>query len=225
MALNDVIATQIMGELDDLTRKIDDLNIAIAQKIEALPGLADTEMKRAGQAAITSLSKEVGNIAKEIAGDAAKADRNKTDIEIHEAKRKLIYTCTGAFIVSAIIFCGTGIFFQNGMHARALSEARDLVDEANKSSEKATADLTAYKAVADKNAATEIEKIRSTSGWAGTPDGRLAKQFFDLPSGGLVAAKCTSKEWDIIYVGGEKICHPKMRNIIIKDDIIGWRIP
>ena len=128
--------------------------------------------------------------------------------------------------MSAIIFCSTGILFQKGIHAQALSEAKDLVDEANRSSYKAKEDLAAYQAVANKNAAVEIEKIRAASGWAGTPDGQLAKQFFDLPSGGSVAAQCSSKEWEIqIRQDGKKICYPKMHYIFQKDNTDGWQIP
>lgn len=76
--LNDEIATRIMGELDGLTKKIDRLDISLEDKIESLPSAADKEMKRAGAAAVSALSEEIGKISKTVALESAAAERQKS---------------------------------------------------------------------------------------------------------------------------------------------------
>lgn len=130
----------------------------------------------------------------------------------------------GGVLVCAVIFGGAGYVFQVGVNAVNLSRAKDLVAEANKTAEKATADLAAYQVIADKNAAAEIEKIRAASGWAGTPAGRLAKQFFDV-GGGLIAANCKGDTWDIVENKEGKWCVPKRRDLLGDSMQYGWKIP
>ena len=76
--LNDEIATRIMGELDGLTKKIARLDISLEDKIESLPSAADKEMKRAGAAAVSALSEEIGKISKTVALESAAAERQKS---------------------------------------------------------------------------------------------------------------------------------------------------
>lgn len=208
----------VHNKVDNLKVKLDGLGTSIGIKMEALPGLADKEMKRAGDAAIEALADRVAGIANTIAGDAAKTERNKSAL-------KLTYTNLAALLLSAVIFGGAGYVYQEGVNAVNLSRAKDLVAEANAATEKATADLAAYQAVADKNAAAEIAKIRAASGWAGTPTGRLAKQFFDLGYGGL-AATCKAEKWDIEDRKEGKWCVPQRRDLIGGDSQkYGWKIP
>jgi len=216
--LTDSVAAQIMGEIVTLTLRIDRLNGEIQEKIDAFPGAADKEMKRAGDAAIGALAGRVAGIANTIAGDAAKTERNKSAL-------KLTYVNLGALVLCGSIFAFVGIVFDRGVNAINLSHLQDLVAEANQTAEKATADLAAYQSVADKNAASEIGKIRAASGWAATPTGKLAKQFFDL-GGGLAAAGCKGETWDIVKYKEGKWCVPQRRDLIGGDgQQYGWKIP
>ena len=177
--LNDSMAKQIMGELDEMTRTIDFLNKDLKNRIESLPGAVDKEMKRAGDDAIDSLAGRVAVIANNIAGDAAIAER-------HKNATKLTYAILGAFVLCSSISLVIGITFEKGSNAINLSTLQNNLDEATKATAKAESDLAAYQAISDKNAASEIEKIRAASGWAGPPDGRLAKKFFDSGYGRVV---------------------------------------
>lgn len=199
--LTDAVAAQVMGELNILTLRIDRLNGEIQQKIEAFPEAATKEMNRAGDAAIEALAGRVAGIANTIAGDVAKAERNKSTIKVTQLH-------IGALVLSAIVFGGVGLFLGNGINSVRLSNAKELVSEANKSAGQAKVD-----------AALEVEKIRAVSKWAGTPDGQFAKQFFDL--GGKKAALCDSKSWIA------KVAKDKTRWCVVgsEDQKDGWRIP
>lgn len=159
--------------------------LAIREASETFKELANKEMERAGGQAIELLAKRVAVIASNIAGDSAKAERNKSAL-------KLTYTNLGALVISAIIFGGTGYVVHQGASAAFISKANNLVAEANTNTAKATAALAAYQAIVDKNFTAEIEKNKVASGWAATPDGRLAKAFFDGGAGKPLAT-CTAK--------------------------------
>ena len=59
--------------LEPTKKELRDIQSNILKQIAALPGAADKEAKRANDAVISSLGKEVGRIAQQIAGNAAEA--------------------------------------------------------------------------------------------------------------------------------------------------------
>lgn len=214
--LTDAVAAQVMGELNTLTLMIDRLNGEIQEKIEAFPGAADKEMKRAGDAAINALSGQVGRIAQTVAGDAAAVERHLAFIKM------------ASVAAAGVLFCG--ILFGGGGFLAAKSASSIRVDVAEKDLAQANLLLENQKkrvdekiAELEKKSVDEIAKIRAASGWAGTPAGRLAKQFFDIGSG-EAAAKCTGNTWDIIETIEGKWCSPKRRDLI-GGDKHGWKIP
>jgi len=91
--------------------------------------------------------------------------------------------------------------------------------EANESADSAVA-------LAKANADQTIDAIRKVSGWAGTREGRLAKQFFDDGTW-KNAMTCNSPHWNIVVTSNEKWCVPMRRPILGGDDEqqYGWRIP
>lgn len=132
-------------------------------------------------------------------------------------------------IASAVIFGGTGYLVRWGADSLNLSEARELVQAAKNEAESEKESFKKYQAEVDKKFETEVEKIRAAAGWAASPDGRLAKRFFDV--GGKKAATCGDEQnWRVEERTTEdkkvvKVCITKMRNIIADDKISGWIIP
>lgn len=216
--LTDSVAAQVMGELNILTLRIDRLSGEIQQKIEAFPGAADKEMKRAGEAAITALSGQVARIAQTVAGDAAA-------VEKHAAFTKASLIAFLCVLGAGLLFGGAGFLTAKGIDSIRLNSAQKEIDEAHKTAVEAKSMLASYQAISDRNFAAEIEKIRAASGWAGTPKGRLAKQFFDLGAG-EVAATCQAETWDIEKRKEGNWCVPQRRGLIGGDSQkYGWKIP
>jgi hypothetical protein len=184
---------------------------------EVIPAVADKEMKRAGAVAIESLAGEVGKIARRVAGDAAA-------VEKHTAFTKAVLVASASVLACAFLFGGGGFLAAKAAAAIRVDAAQKDLAEANKAVDQAKAELASYQAVADKTAAAEIEKIKTASGWAGTPTGRLAKQFFDV-GGGLLAANCKGDTWDIVKNKEVKWCVPKRRDLLGDSVQYGWKIP
>lgn len=231
--MNDPIATgtpktrqeayllDLIGDVVTLDKQICKLHESVLSLGQALPDLANKEMKRAGDQAILALSGEVGKIAQRIAGDAA-------DTERYYARNKAVGFVGAVVVLTASLFGGGGYLYATSMTASHLNAAeRDLVQanvllqNANKLTDEKIAEL-------QKNSAIEIANIRATSGWAATPTGKLAKKFFDLGDGGY-AAQCTGhgNTWKVYTdENNVKRCIPKRRDLFGGDSKeVGWKIP
>jgi hypothetical protein len=167
-------------------------------------------MEREAKKQVEQMSQQVGAIANRIAGDAAEASR-------HREERRAIFMAIVGVLVTAFIFGAAGWVLGGWDSRESLLTAQKQAE-----SEKARADAAIE--AAKKEAADSIQEIRNTASWTGTKDGILAKRFFDI--GGSVAAKCASKQWDLMVdERGQKWCIPKRRSLIGNDEISGWKIP
>jgi hypothetical protein len=190
-------------------------------------GLANQEMARAGATAIAALSDQVGKIAQRVAGDAAATER-------HSALVKASALGLMGMLVCAGLFGGGGYFVgASSMHDEVL-----ISREAAKAAETKLASLSVDTGKAiDENTenlknqyVAELAKIRAASDWVGTPEGRLAKRFFDLDSGGVTAAKCLGATWNVVTdQKGAKWCVPQRRGFFDfgedSSQKYGWKIP
>lgn len=192
----------------------------------SLKNTAAHEMEMARDSVISELSKKVGGIAQNIAGDAAAAERDKA-----------FWRAAVGVLACSIIFGGTGYVLRMSAEKLMLVNAAEQIQAANSRADAAveTATKRAEAEIADfrKMAVNEFAAVRKSAGWAGTEEGLLAKQFFDSGAG-LIAVKCSSKKWEIINrpkePGSEKIqkwCVPKSRPLFGWDDEEehGWKIP
>lgn len=198
---------------------------AISEAYETFKGLADKEMKRAGEAAISALSGQVGRIAQTVAGDSAAVERHNSLVKAS------VFASIGV-IFCAFIFGGGGFLFAKSLSSsRVTSAERELVqanfqlENEKKRVDEKIVELEEKSVGLEKKSEDEIAKIRAASGWAGTPTGRLAKKFFDLGTGNQ-AATCNSDTWEIVEDKNKsKWCIPKRRDLIGGDQQPGWKIP
>jgi cell division septum initiation protein DivIVA len=121
--------------------------------------------------------------------------------------------------VLAILFGLSGYCLRYAFDVGSLQRSKELLVEANARADTAVAS-------AKESADQTVDEIRKVSGWAGTNDGRLAKQFFDDKTW-KNAMKCNSPHWNIVVVSNEKWCVPTRRPILGGDDEqqYGWKIP
>lgn len=130
---------------------------------------------------------------------------------------KLIKFAAIALIAAALVGGIAGYVFRMGIDAASVAgfkhSAETAIEEAN-----------AAAAAAEKKASDEIRAVRETSGWAGTKEGLLARQFF-ASGAGLTAATCAAEKWDIRQVKDGKYCVPQRRPLWGTDGDYGWKIP
>lgn len=141
----------------------------------------------------------------------------------------------GGFIFAGIFF-GTGYLLCMSIDALSLSASSEKVKDANNRAEAAESKLARVSADAAKATAAsvealaktynaEIDRIRAASVWAGSPQGLLAKSFFDLGHAEEVAT-CSSTKFEIVNVNSKKWCVYKKWNFLWGDDSrYGWVIP
>lgn len=155
---------------------------------------------------------------------------SKTDsaVEFAEAKaserNNAIKWSVVGVLCCAAIFGVSGYVLRMGADAVSLSNARDSVKEANIQLEVEKKRVDEAIALLEKKSADEVARIRAISGWAGTREGHLAKQFFEV-GGGAVAAECKSEVWDIVENKEGKWCFPQRRTLLGDDKRFGWKIP
>lgn len=178
---------------------------ALAEHANALRERAALELTQAQEAAPTGV---IGS--KGIAGNAAAA-------ESADAISRAVKWATGGVVACAVVFGGAGYLVRMGSDAVNLSAARGQVSEASARADAAIA-------AEENKASAEIKEMKASIGWLGTPEGRLARKFFDL-GGGVAAAKCESPVWEIVTNDDGRFCVPKMRNLIGDDKKYGWKIP
>lgn len=205
-------SASIAHEVEELSKS------ALREASETFQALANKEMKRAGDAAIEALSGEVGRIAQTVAGDAAAVER-------YNARTKAVGFVGAVVLLTALIFSGGGFLAAKSVSSVRVNAAEKDLAQANLLLENANKRVDATIAELAKKSADEISKIRAASGWAGTPTGQLAKNFFDIGSG-IVAAACKGDTWDIVETTEGNWCVPKRRDLIGGDSQkYGWKIP
>lgn len=212
--INKAVLGAALGEAGELQKKTLDL-------IERLPGVADKEMERAGEKAITALADQVGYIANKIAGDTAAA--TAADARSTAAKWQ------GGMLVVGMLIGVTGTYLAvTGANAMNMSTARDRVAAAEMRAETAEADAKkraddAIAAITEKSGAA-VAAVAARNTWAASTTGQLAKQFFDSGTG-LAAATCKSPVWEIKEMKNGKFCVPKRREFFGDSEEYGWKIP
>ncbi len=206
----DALIYDLLGDVGRLDEKIKSLPAALNEVLEptkkelrniqgnlleqlaALPGAADKELKRAGDAAIASLATEVGKIAQKIAGDAAKATAA-------DAKKSAAIWQGGMLIGGVLVGAITAYLAVTGAHAINMSTARERIAAAEARAETAESDA---KKRADETIAAITEKsgaavaaIAARNAWAATAAGRVAHQLAEAGDLGKIAG-CSGKSWE-----------------------------
>lgn len=208
--------------LEPTKNELHDIQCNLLEQLAALPGAADKELKRAGDAAIASLSTEVGKIAQRIAGDAAAATAAK-------AKTEAARWQAGALLVGLAVGAIGTYLAVSGAHAINMSTARDRVAAAELRAETAEAEAKkrADEAIAEitEKSGAAVAAVSARNTWAASATGQLAKRFFDSGAGSI-AATCKSPVWEIKETQNGKFCVPKRRDILGGGtDEYGWKIP
>lgn len=187
----------------------------------SLPGLADKEMKRAGDAAIEALAERVAEIANKIAGDTAADERNKSYI-------RALGFLSVLLLVAGLVFGSVGYFLTRASAALIVRIAEKNLAEANLLLENEKKRVDEKIVELEKRSAAEIARNNAAIGWTATPNGRLAKAFFDMGDGKAVAT-CTGPHLEKEIDSEKKTwCYAKRPELFggkdneIKDR---WRIP
>ena len=206
----DALIYDLLGDVGRLDEKIKSLPAALNEVLEptkkelrniqgnlleqlaALPGAADKELKRAGDAAIASLATEVGKIAQKIAGDAAKATAA-------DAKKSAAIWQGGMLIGGVLVGAITAYLAVTGAHAINMSTARERIAAAEARAETAESDAKkradeTIAAISEKSGAA-VAAIAARNAWAATAAGRAAHQLAEAGDMGKIAG-CSGKGWE-----------------------------
>ncbi|PIX03950.1 MAG: hypothetical protein COZ20_01700 [Gallionellales bacterium CG_4_10_14_3_um_filter_54_96] len=132
--------------------------------INNLKKAAENEMAKARDAVICELSKKVGEIAQQLAGDAATAERNRS-----------FYFAGAAIFSCALIFGGTGYAVRMAADALSINTLKNAVTEANTQADAAVA-------AAEKKQVTKLSKSEKMA--AGLAQKRVARPKHFLIAGG-----------------------------------------
>ena len=236
----DALVGDWIGELGQLHQQVKQLPGAVAEalrptrsmladaqtklelQLASLPGAADKEAKRANDAVISGLGKEVGRIAQQIAGNAAEATAAKSRTEAARWQ-------AGALLVGLAVGAIGTYLAVSGAHAINMSTARDRVAAAELRAETAEAEAKkrADEAIAEitEKSGAAVAAVSARNTWAASATGQLAKRFFDSGAGSI-AATCKSPVWEIKETQNGKFCVPKRRDIFGGGtDEYGWKIP
>ncbi|MDY7545071.1 hypothetical protein RGU75_02335 [Glaciimonas sp. CA11.2] len=188
-----------------------ELHREMVEQINRLPAAADQQLKRASHDALESMSIEVANLANRIAGDAASAERAN-------AFSRAIVSVLGGLLVSSGLFFITGFYLSRSVDSQQLNKMKSEVNLVKGDAEERVR-------AAHIETEAELDGMRRSIGWTATPDGKIAKIFFESGAG-MVAAKCVSPVWDIVQTTGGKYCVPKRRDLFGGDEEkYGWKIP
>ena len=206
----DALIYDLLGDVGRLDEKIKSLPAALNEVLEptkkelrniqgnlleqlaALPGAADKELKRAGDAAIASLATEVGKIAQKIAGDAAEATAA-------DAKKSAAIWQGGMMIGGVLVGSITAYLIAISAYAIKLSTAQEKAIAAELRAETAEADAKkradeTIAAISEKSGAA-VAAIAARNAWAATAAGRAAHQLAEAGDMGKIAG-CSGKGWE-----------------------------
>ena len=178
--------------LEPTKKELRDIQSNILKQIAALPGAADKEAKRANDAVISSLGKEVGRIAQQIAGNAAEATAAK-------AKTEAARWQAGALLVGLAVGTIATYLGVSGANAINTSTAREKVAAAELRAETAEADAKkradeAISEITEKSGAA-VAAVAARNAWASSAAGQVAHK---LAAAGDLAkiAGCTGDGWE-----------------------------
>lgn len=178
--------------LEPTKKELREIQKNLLEQLAALPGAADKELKRAGDAAISSLSTEVGKIAQRIAGDAAAA--TAADAKSTAAK----WQC-GMLISGFAVGCIGTYLALTGANAMNMSTARDKVAAAEIRADTAEADAKkraddAIAAITEKSGAA-VAAVAARNSWAATTAGQVAHKLAAAGDLGKIAG-CSGDGWE-----------------------------
>ena len=178
--------------LEPTKRELHNIQGNLLEQLAALPGAADKELKRASDAAIASLSTEIGKIAQKIAGDAAEA-------KAADAKKSAAIWQGGMLIGGVLAGAIAAYLAVTGAHAINMSIAREKVAAAELRAETAEADAKkradeTIAAITEKSG-TAVAAIAARNAWAATAAGRVAHQLAEAGDLGKIAG-CSGKGWE-----------------------------
>lgn len=145
--------------------------------------------------------------------------------EKSEERIKIIKLATAGVVICAAIFGGAGYLVGSASNAIDLTNVKSDLKSANAAVEESKTAAADF----EKRLAEEKKKIGTAAGWAGTPEGKIAKAFFD--SGwGIRAATCNNKNWEIEVIkqaNGKTVkqCVLKAAPIFGDAPRTGWEIP
>lgn len=203
-----------LKEIRDLTTRIENIKgvqnaveAALKNVIASMPAAADREMQRAGGEVMRALSGEVGRIAQRLAGDAAAAEK------AHAISFAATWAAVGV-LACAVVFGSVGFGIKMLADEANLSNATKQIKAANERVEEV-----------EKQARDAVDTVKKSIGWMGSPQGQLAKRFFDI-GGGDIAARCDAPAWEIMQRADGRYCVPRRRDLFSNDkNKYGWKIP
>ncbi len=190
MALNDEIAQKVMGELHTLTKRIDEQNKQVISSASVIKNAAEL-IKQNSETAVKNAKETAYQAQLESAAHfevrmAGSIAKSLTAVADAVATKAAMRWVLAGAVVAGVLTVGAGwVGYSEGKDAGSADGYAKARDEV------------------------------AAAAWAGTPDGRLAKHFFDLD--GKKAALCDSKSWTA------KVAKDKTRWCIFGSD--GWRIP
>lgn len=177
--------------LEPTKEELREIQSNLLEQLAALPGAADKELKRAGDAAISSLSTEVGKIAQKIAGDAAAA--TAADAKIEAARWQAGMLLVGLAVGFICTYLGV-----TGVNASNMSTARERVAAADRRADTAEADAKkrADDAIAAirKNAVAAVAAASAQNAWGASTAGLVA-QHLDAAGDLARIATCSGAGW------------------------------
>lgn len=177
--------------LEPTKNELHEIQINLLEKLSTLPGAADKELKRAGDAAISSLAGQVGNIANKIAGNAA--EKTAAEAKITAAKWQGGMLIAGVLVGVLCTYIGV-----KGANALSMSAAHDRVTAAELRAETAEADAkkradNAIAAITEKSG-TAIAGVAARNAWASTATGQVAYKLAEAGDLGKIAG-CLGEGW------------------------------
>lgn len=179
---------------------------------------------------IRNLTTRLEEVALKVQSSSVSIDKVADDsaaTERHTAFVKAVAFASAGVLFCGLLFGGGGFLVAKSVSSIRVNTAERDLAEANSKLQKENKRVDEYIADLEKKSAENIAQIRAASGWAGTPNGQLAKAFFETGSGRTAATCKASEVWEIVKdENNEKWCIPKRRDLIGGDDKkYGWRIP
>lgn len=181
-----------------LSKQINDFIAATPALLDSIGKTAESKTEQASAAAIAGLSTQVGNIAREIAGNAAAATAAQAKVEAARWQ-------AGALAVGVLVGGIAAAVLTTGFFKIKLTDAQSKVTAI----ESSTADVVA---AATHKLNNELISVRAAAGWAATESG-------------VQVSNCKVPGWKIEkYTNGTSICitKPAEKNLIGKNEDAVW---
>lgn len=180
----------IAGALQPTRKLLVEAQVKLEKQLEAMPGAADKELKRASDATFKALATSLMETVRRQSGYAAEETASK-------AKTEAARWMAGALIAGFVVGCGATYLAATGANSANLSTAQDKITAAESRAavaESGSAVATsAAVAAATKNVNAELAAVKERAGWAITKEG-------------LAIGKCEINGWRIGEENGRKYC-------------------